>query len=365
MPEMGNHENGDRAGEAGPVAQAPPVEVTAAILSYNGRKVVPLCLESVLRQTVPFAKVLFVDNASTDGTPEWVSENHPEVEIVRHPVNNGPNPARNLGVLRSPHRLVLLVDDDAVLDERCLEGLMAARRERPEAAVLAPRIVYYDRSDTIQLEGVYMHYLSEAILLNPERRLSEGAREVTPIDLAAGICLLLDREAVLAVGLFDEYYFFGRTDGELTFRLTLAGRKLYAVPGAVCYHRVKERGLGKVFYQVRNRWYLILTTYSERTLLLLAPAFLVYEASLVPFLAAKGHLRDYLRAMAAIVRDLPKVRERRRAVQALRRVPDREVLRWGVINMRGDLVRSRLLVRAKSALDRFFRAYWRLVYPAL
>lgn len=359
---VGAEHGGTETGLAEPLA---PVEVTAAIVSYNGRKVAPLCLESVLRQTLPFAKVLFVDNASTDGTPEWVSESYPEVEIVRHPVNNGPNPARNLGVLRSPHRLVLLVDDDAVLDERCLERLVAAWRERPDAAVLAPRIVYHDRRDTIQLEGVYMHFLSEAILLNPERRLEEGAREVTPIDLCAGICLLLDREAALAVGLFDEYYFFGRTDGELTFRLTLSGRKLFAVPEAVCYHRVKERGLGKVFYQVRNRWYLILTTYSARTLLLLAPAFLVYEASLVPFLVAKGRLREYLRALAALVRDLPKVRQRRREVQALRRVPDREVLRWGIINMRSDLVRNRLVARAKGALDRFFRAYWRLVYPAL
>lgn len=63
-----------------------------------------------------------------------------------------------------------------------------------------------------------------------------------------------------------------------------------------------SRGLGKLYYQVRNRWFLTLSVYSGRTLLLLAPAVFVYELSLMAFVAAKGGLRDYARASAVIAR---------------------------------------------------------------
>ena len=342
-----------------------PAAVTVAVVSHNGGQVAPACVESVFAQTARPAAVLFVDNASTDGTPERIAERFPEARIVRRPVNDGPNPARNLGIVRSEHDLVLLVDDDTVLAPTCLEELLAAARARPDGALWAPRIVYHDRRDTIQLEGVFMHYLSEAILLNPERPLAQGAREIVPIDLAAGICLLVRKQAALAIGLFDEYYFFGRTDGEFTFRLSLAGHRLYAVPAAVCWHKVKRRGLTKVFYQVRNRWYLILTTYSLRSLVLLAPALLVYEVSVAGFLLAKGKIADYGRALGRLLRDLPKIAARRRQVQSLKRVPDRQVLRCGPINMRGDLLDRSPLAAVKRGLDGFFGLYWRLVHRLL
>mgnify|MGYP001819018629 CR=1 FL=1 len=65
------------------------VPVTVAVISHNGRKVVPLCLESIANQDVRAAQVLFADNASTDGAPDWVRDHHPEVEIVSMGVNYG------------------------------------------------------------------------------------------------------------------------------------------------------------------------------------------------------------------------------------------------------------------------------------
>ncbi len=338
-------------------------EVTVAVVSYNGMNVIRLCLGSIFAQTYEQFRVLLINNASTDGTPEWVKENYPEVEILNYPENKGPSPARNLAIEKSPNHLVLLLDDDAVLEKNCLSELVKASQTYPNAAAWVPRIVYHDKQETIQLDGVYIHYISEAILLDAEKPLYEGVKDITPIDAAAGICLLIAKDAAKSIGLFDEDYFFGREDGDFTFRLTLSGYKLYVVPKAISYHRVKRRGLSKVFYQIRNRWYFTLTIFSYRTLILSAPALLVYEICLVFFMLLKGHIKEYVTAVLKVISDLPVLLRKRKSIQLLRKVHDRNILRSGSINIRGDLVENPAVALLKSILNGFFNFYWKLIYP--
>ena len=340
-------------------------EVSVAVITYNGMNVIKLCLESIFAQTYRPFRVFLINNASTDGTSEWVRDNYPEVEVLNYPKNRGPNPARNLAIRQSKNRLVLLVDDDAVLEKDCLSELVKAAKTYPEAAVWSPRIIYFDNRDVIQFEGVFLHYIGEAILLNGETSLREGLNNITPIDIAGGVSYLVSRDAAISIGLFDEDYFFGRTDGEFTFRLTLAGYKLYTVPKAACYHRVKKRGLSKVFYQTRNRWYLILSTYSLRTLVFLMPALSVYEMSLVLFLSMKRRSTDYVRGVSEVIVNLPLILAKRKAIQSTKIAADRNVLYSSSINIRSDLIEHSVFSTMKSILDRLFRAYWKLIYRIL
>ncbi|MGC1308910.1 MAG: glycosyltransferase [Phormidesmis sp.] len=351
----------ETAEDSGAIAPPNQPQVTVAVISYNGKKVVELCLESIFAQTYPNLKIWLVNNASTDGTPEWVAEKYPQVEVLNYPENKGPNPARNFALKESPNSLVMLVDDDAVLEDNCIAELVVAAQKYPNGAVWSPRIVYHDQPDLIQFEGAYIHYLTEAILVSGDTPLEEGVKDITPIQVAGGVSYMASKEAAKEVGMFDEYYFFGRTDGEFTFRLTQAGQDIYTVPKAICYHRVKRRGLSKVFYQVRNRWYLMLTTYAWKTIFLLAPALLVYELSLMVFLTLKGRIAEYGRAVLNIISDFPKILDRRREIQKLRKLPDREIIHSAPMNIRGDLVENKAIALAKSLLDTFFGLYWKLV----
>lgn len=101
---------------------------------------------------------------------------------------------------------------------------------------------------------------------------------------------------------------------------------IYTVPRAIVFHRVKKRGFRFVHQQIRNRWMLILVTYSWRSIVSLLPAFLIYECALIAFLTAKGKLTDYLAANCDVVRRLPVILAKRRQVQTLRRRRDRDIL---------------------------------------
>jgi len=348
-------------------SQTPSSEpkVTVSITTFNALKTLPKCLESVFDQTYPNLSVLVVDNASTDGTPDWVAEHYPQVKLIRHQDNRGPNPARNTGILNAESNLVLLLDDDAFMEAGCIAQLVRAAQRLCDATVLAPRLVYSDRPRVIQHEGANIHYVAEAVLVNCDHPVEHGSKEPHMVSCVSGTCLLLKRDAALSIGLFDEDYFFGRTDGEFTFRLRLAGHFLFVVPQAVVHHRVKKRGISKVYYQVRNRWYFALTTFSWRTLILALPAFVVYEVALATFLLAKGAIKDYISGSYAAFKDLPKILEKRRKFQASKVIRDRDILECSQFNMRSDLLNNWIFASLKALLDAFFSAYWRVIYPLI
>ncbi|PSO64326.1 MAG: glycosyltransferase [Cyanobacteria bacterium QH_6_48_35] len=336
-------------------------EITVAIITHNGREVIQTCLESIFNQTYKKLKVFLVNNASTDKTPEWVKINYPSVEILDYPENKGPNPARNLAIRKSPNPLVLLVDDDAVLEENCIAELIKAYQKHPDGAVWSPRIVYYYKQDVIQFEGAYIHYLAEAVLLNGDKPIEDGVKDVTRIQIAGGVSYLVSKGAAMSIGLFDEDYFFGRTDGEFMFRLNHSGYVLYTVPKAISYHQVKTRGLSKVFYQIRNRWDFILTNYAIKTLILLIPMLVIYEISLIIFLLFKRRILDYFKAMIQVIRGVPRVLQKRKSVRGIKKVPDKDILCGNTMNIRQDLVSNPIIFKLKLLLDNIFSFYWKFV----
>jgi len=239
---------------------------------------------------------------------------------------------------------------------------MDAVAKFPKIAVWAPRVIYYDRRDVIQYDGASLHYIGEAIINNPDTRIERAlGKEPFSIDTAGGVAYIVDKEKALQVGLFDEDYFFGKTDTEFTFRLTISGFRCLNVPRAIVYHKVKKRGLTKAFYQVRNRWFLILRTYSFKTILVILPSLLLYEISVLTFLAWKGTLSEYVRANLAVLKDFKRLMNKRRGVQALKKIGDREVLFGGDFYIRQDLIEKKFLRLAKNLLNHILNSYWKVV----
>lgn len=335
-------------------------KVTVAVITYNGEKILEECLSAIKSLDYPDYEVMVVDNHSTDQSVNLVREKFPEVKVLEMDENRGPNPARNVAILKSKTNYVFLIDDDTILTSHCLSILMNAKNVIPDVAVCHPRIIYYDDRTRIQQEGAEVHYIGAAIVKNEDASIKNTSTESVPTGAASG-ALLVDREKALHIGLFDEDYFFGWTDGQFTFRLTASGLKCLSVPRAIVYHKATKRGLSKVFYQVRNRWYFILQIYSLRTIFLILPALAVYEISLLVFLTMKGALLKYLKANMAVLQDFGKLMKKRQKVQLLKRLSDRELLHTGEINIREDLLESKYAKVGRKLLNRFFDLYWKLI----
>jgi GT2 family glycosyltransferase len=342
---------------AGPGATRPPI--TVAVLAHNARDELRGCLDAVLNQTYPPAEVVVIDNASTDQTPAFIRESYPRVRLVRSETNGGCSGGRNLQLREPTHRHVMVVDHDVVLNTRCLEELADAVTALPDASIWSPRVCYEQDPGVIQFDGVALHFIGEAVLTHPDTPVGPGLPdEPFTVPIAGGVAFLVDRDAALKIGGYDESFFFGKTDGDFSFRLNGAGHDIYTVPKAVVYHRMKPRGTRQLERQVRNRWSLILKSYAWRTLVLLAPALLFYELCLLGFMAVRGTPLTYLKSNFLVLRDLPAILRERKHVQRFKRRRDRDLLSGGRMNIRRDLVKNPAVRLAHQTIDAVLRVYW-------
>jgi hypothetical protein len=345
--------------------------VSAVVCNFNGEAYLVDCLRSVLAERPD--EVIVVDDASSDGSVALVRARFPGVEVLVLDRNRGPCAARNAGMRAARHRWVLAVDNDAVLEPGVLAKLRAALEARPDACLAQARSVLHDEPTRVHYDGGGFHYLGLIALRNFHAPLSEARGEgVVEADALVAICALLDRDVVLSRGGYDEQLFYLAEDLDLSLRLKLAGERLVSVEDALVRHRGGTAGLSfrgggyparRVFLHARNRRTILVKCYRVRTLLLVLPAFALYELAWAAFALAQGELGAQLAGRIAFLRSLPRVLRARAAVQAQRRRADREVLVGGPLVLSPTLVArpgARALARG---LDAALSAWWALVRP--
>lgn len=338
-----------------------PSDISVGIVAHNARDRLSRTLESLKKAGCPPERILVVDVASTDGTADQVEQEWPGVRIERLPYNNGPNPARNLAILRAETPYVLLLDDDVELEPNTVPLLKSAMDRDPSIGIGSPVIVYADQPDIIQYAGTSIHFLCESVNLWQGRSVHERGDEIMDIGCASGGTLLFLREAAISVGLFDERYFFGKTDGDFTHRIRVAGYKIIEVPQARVLHHKRKRGTIRYYYQLRNRWHFMLKNYELRTLVSLIPILAIHETLQLALLIVKGHGRTYLEAVQGLGRMTSDLSDDRTKVAKFRDKKDSELLLSGPLVMPEELLANPFMRFCKDAYDTLLDRYWAVV----
>jgi len=342
-----------------------PEDVDVAIVAHNNLASLPGTLQALFDAGCPPDRITVVDVAGSDGTSEWLAREHRRVRVRRLDLNEGPNPARNVGITESSRRYVLLMDADVRVRPDAIQRLHEAALADPAIKIGSPIVVDEQHPDRIQYAGGALHFICEAVNPWAERTLAERGVDAQDIGAAPACALLVDRAAAIDVGLFDERYFMGKDDGDFIHRMNIAGYRIREVPQAVVLHNARQRGDWMFYYQIRNRWHFMLKNYELPTMIALAPALAVHEPLQLALLAAKGHAGTYLRAIAGVIRLLPSLPRDRSLTRRIRRRRDRDLLVSAPMVVRGDLTSSALVRRGKHAYDRALDAYWRAVRAVL
>ena len=345
-----------------PVPQLPfPDDVAVAIVAHNSRERLVTALDSLKAAGCPTSRIMVVDVASTDGTADWLSREWPEVQQRRLDRNDGPSPGRNVGIREAPLPYVFLMDADVVLRPDTVQRLRAAMAADPAAKVGSPIVVHASRPDIIQYAGGSLHYICEAV--NPwlDRPLAEHPLVLADIGAAPTCGLLLDRQAAIDVGLFDERYFIGKEDGDFSHRIKLAGYKILEVPDSILLHHSRPRGTWLFYYQIRNRWHFMLKNYQVRTLIAILPVLLIHEPLQFAVLVAKGHGKTYFRAVGGLLAMLPALPTDRALTRRIRVRQDAELLCADPLVIRDDLSGHVLIRRGKQLYEGALAWYWRFL----
>ena len=336
--------------------------VTVVIVNYNGGKSIRETLKSISRLNYGDVRVIAVDNNSTDNSPEIIRKDFQDVKLIPLKKNAGSAEGRNIGIENADTNLVFLLDDDITVHPDCLKELCRIKDKLPLSGALHPMIMDKDNPDVAQLyNGGYIHYLCAFI----PRKSYQVKGEYEIFDTVSSGALLIDKTITEKTGNFDADFFFNWEDGDFTFRLTISGYPCVNVPSALAYHSIKPRGKSKVFYQVRNRWYFILKIYSWKTMIILSPAFIIYEISQATFLLLKGAFIDYIRGTLAAIIDLNKTLRKRKKVQELKILKDKDIFRADDLYVPEKLLGHKIFHKIKNLYVWLFKFYWEAVKDLL
>ncbi|MGE5618269.1 MAG: glycosyltransferase family 2 protein [Sphingomonadaceae bacterium] len=304
------------------MAEPPPL-ASVVIANWNGRVHLERCLAALASQSLDRFEVILVDNGSTDGSAEMVSERFPWVRLIVCPRNLGFAAANNVGILASAAQFVATLNNDTEPRPDWLERLLAPALADDGVGMVASKMVFAHRPGTINSAGIALDPAGIAW----DRLGGEPDRGGGAVEEVFGPCAgaALYRRAMLdEVGLFDEDFFAYLEDLDLAWRARLAGwRALYA-PDAVVTHVHSATGVEgspfKSYHLGRNKLWTIFKNYPAPQIFLALPLIVAYD--LAATLYGVISRRDFasLEGRLAGMIGLPRQWSKRRRVQRMRRV---------------------------------------------
>ncbi len=200
------------------------------IVTYNQIRFTKQCIDSITQRTsVPY-ELIFVDNGSTDGTPEYL-QTVEGARVILNSENLGFAGGVNQGIMVAQGKQILLLNNDTVVTTGWLEGLLEALYDRPDTGLVGP--VSNQVSGPQQIAVDYEQLTS----LDGFAWKLRSQREMTEVDRLVGFCLLMRREVVDAIGELDEQFKIGCfEDDDYCRRALEAGFKAYIAQHIFVHH---------------------------------------------------------------------------------------------------------------------------------
>ncbi len=235
------------------------------IVNYNGGTMLTDCALSAVREGVPAAQIILVDNGSQDDSLENVLRAFDGLTIIRNNCNAGFARAVNMGIERavapqSPSDFVLLLNNDAQLDPGALQAFADGFDALPNLAIAGGQLRYPDgrlQSAFAPLPSLAEEMLPRFLLklISPHRfRRTTVDQKPMPAECVLGACFCVRRSVLPKLGLLDEDYFFFFEEIEWCQRAHRMGTDVYYLPQARAIHTQGQtanrfRGPARVEYQ--------------------------------------------------------------------------------------------------------------------
>ena len=228
-------------------------ELSVILVNYNTDDDLRRCVASLDAGIGSFEwDGVIIDNASVDGSGE-VAGSGARVRLCRNRENVGFARGVNQGLAMTSGRYALVINQDCELLPGAIPTLRVELDRHPDCTIVGPKVVDPDgaiqgsaRGDPTMLTGLFgrtsvltrLFQRSRLAEHNVRRRAAEAALTSVEVDWVAGSCLLARRDALDAVGGFDERFLLCWEDADLCRRLRARGGGICYVPGAQVVHRV-------------------------------------------------------------------------------------------------------------------------------
>lgn len=288
--------------------------VSIIIVNWNGIHLLKGCFDSVFNQTFKDFEVILVDNGSTDGSLEYVANAFPDVRVIPLPVNRGFTGGNNEGFRQSNGSFIVLLNNDASIQEDWLERMVAVMDSDAGLGSCASKIVI-DGTDLLDSAGDLFTTSFTGTKLGELQK----AGDFNKPRFVAGPCAaaaIYRRDMLEQIGFFDDDFFLNHEDTDLNLRAWLAGWRCLFIPDAVAYHKVSS-SIGtlsdtSVYYFARNSLWVWIKNVPFPLLCRFLPQRLLYELNaFVSFCLIQGKWLPFFRGKVSSIIGFPKMIRKR------------------------------------------------------
>ena len=195
-------------------------ELSIIIVTWNAKQFVQECLASLRSyQDDDKTEIVVVDNASSDGTPDFIEQEFPWVHLIRNDSNLGFAKANNIGIVASIGNYICLVNSDVTIPSGCLQSLHGYMEVNPSVGMVGPQMlcpngligrsymrfptVWRSVCNALGLHRVFPNSVKFSGIMMSDFNNSRTAE----VDVLNGWFVMVRRDAVEAVGMLDEQFF--------------------------------------------------------------------------------------------------------------------------------------------------------------
>ena len=322
--------------------------VSVVIPHWNGVEVLSECLESLSETKYPNIEIIVVDNASTDGSPDWVSLNFPQVKLIENDQNYGYAGGCNRGAKTAEGEYLVFLNNDTIQDHHWLAGLVDFMNLNSNVAAVQPKILdFFERTkfDYAGGAGGWLDILGfpfarGRVFLEQERDNGQYDK-MRPIFWASGTAIMVRKSDFETAGGFDEIFFAHQEEIDLCWKFHLMGKEIWAIPNSTIYHKnavtLPMFTRMKQYLNHRNSYLMVLSNYSLPITLYLAPIRFALELVAALYAIVRldlNHLLGIIQAQLWILFHPHVIIHRRKKVKQVRKIKDKKIFKrlyWGSV----------------------------------
>lgn len=289
------------------------MKVTIIIPNYNGKHFMKPCLESLENQTFQDFEILVVDNASTDGSLEYMAENYPDIRVISLDKNYGFSSAVNAGIRGSSTPYIILLNNDTTADPHYVEEMVHAIESSSDIFSVSSKMLQMYHPDLIDSAGDLYTLMGWGVCRGAGRSADNYTKADTVFTACAGAAIY--RRCIFdEIGFFDESHFAYLEDIDIGYRARIYGYKNLFCPTALIYHvgsgtSGSKYNSFKVKLSARNSIWL---NYKNMPFLQLLLNFLPLLAGWLikcAFFTKIGYGKDYREGLLEGIRRLPECKK--------------------------------------------------------
>lgn len=223
------------------------------IVNWNGGKYLNDCITSLENQIYQNYEIILVDNASSDGSVEFVERQFPKVHVIKNKENVGFAEGNNVGIRNSKGEIIALFNPDAVADKNWLSNLISILQSSDKIGAAMGKMYYL--GDQYGKDQVFCTWPKISTITAMPYNFHDN-EPVSKVDYLSGAAMVVKKSVIEKIGLLDSDYFLYFEETDWCARMIRAGYDLLYSPYAIVWHVVSatiSESDKKIYFMERSR----------------------------------------------------------------------------------------------------------------